>query len=197
MTNMITRAFRADLTRVVTFRHGHCSLMDAPEGSASSRYASRWVPPGRCRRRDGGRVGDPALTRQSRALVPAQVGGQVEDAVVAKAPHLPSGLRVERAEHVAGHDDKDPFVARAIRPVSDAAVGASCQRIDDVGPSQQVAGRPPVPQQLAGGGIECHDIAIDARRRVHHAIDDQRADLHLVRGPGTEVPRRPAPGISP
>ena len=142
----------------------------------------------------GRRVGHPAFTRQSRPLVPAQVRCQINHAILPEARHLSPGLRVERDEHVAVHDDKDPFVARAIRPVGDAAARGSRQRIDDVEPSQQLSGRAPVPQQLARGGIECHDIAIDARRRVHHAIDDQRTDLHLVRGPWTEVPRRPAPG---
>ena len=142
----------------------------------------------------GRRVGHPALTRQSRPLVPAQVRCQIDDAVLAEARHLSPGLRVERDEHVAVHDDKDPLVARAVRPVADAAARGSRERIDDVEPSQQLSGRAPVPQQLAGGGIECHDIAIDARRRVHHAIDDQGTDLHLVRRPRTEVPRRPAPG---
>ena len=140
----------------------------------------------------GRRVGHPAFTRQSRPLVPAQVRCQINHAILPEARHLSPALRVERDEHVAVHDDKDPFVARAIRPVGDAAARGSRQRIDDVEPSQQLSVRP-VPQQLARGGIECHDIAVDARRRVHHAIDDQRTDLHLVRGPWTEVPRRPAP----
>ena len=140
------------------------------------------------------RVGHPAFMRQARPLVPAQVRGHVHDAVLAEARHRPSGLRVERDEHVAVHDDENPFVARAVRPVGDAATGAPRERIDDVEPAQQLAGRAPVPQQLAGGGIECHDISIDARRRVHHAIDDERTDLHLGRRPGAEVPRRPAPG---
>ena len=158
---------------------GHCSLIDAPgrfgvEPVCIEIDATRTLPT-----MAGGRgVGHPALTRQSRPLVPAQVRRQIDDAVLAEARHLPPGLRVERDEHVAVHDDEDPLVARAIRPVADAAAGASRERIDDVEPSQQLAGRAPVPQQLAGGGIECHDIAIDARRRVHHAIDDQRTDLH-------------------
>ena len=39
--------------------------------------------------------------------------------------------------------------------------------------------RAPVPQLLPGGRIQRDDVAVDARRRVHHAIDDQRTDLHL------------------
>ena len=53
-------------------------------------------------------------------------------------------------------------VAGPVRPVGDAATGAPRERIDDVEPSQQLAGGAPVPQQLAGSGIECHDVAIDA-----------------------------------
>ena len=140
------------------------------------------------------RVGHAAFTRQPRPLVPAQVRCHIDDAVLAEARYLSPGLRVERDQHVAVHDDEDPLVARAVRPVGDAAARASRERIDDVEPSEQLAGRAPVPQQLAGGGIECHDIAIDPRRRVHHAIDDQGTDLHRGRRPRTEVPRRPAPG---
>jgi hypothetical protein len=140
------------------------------------------------------RVGDPALPRQSRPLVPAQVRGEIDHTVLAEAGHLPPGLRVERDEQVAGHDDENALVAGAVRPVADAAAGASRQRVDDVGPSQQLPGRAPVPQHLAGGGIECHDVTIDARSRVHHAVDDQRTDLHRGCGSWTEIPRRPAPG---
>jgi hypothetical protein len=41
-----------------------------------------------------------------------------------------------------------------------------------------------MPQHLAAGGIECHDIAIDARRRVHHAINDQGLTCIVPAGRG-------------
>ncbi len=71
------------------------------------------------RRRRGIRYA--AFVRQPRPLVPPQVLGQIDDAVLAEARHLPPGLRIERDQHVAGHHDEDPLVARAIRPVADTA----------------------------------------------------------------------------
>ena len=61
------------------------------------------------RRRRG--IRHAAFTRQTWPLVPPQVFRQIHDAVLAEARHLPSGLRIERDEHVAVHHDKDPLVA--------------------------------------------------------------------------------------
>ena len=143
--------------------------------------------------RGGRRIRYAPFVRQLRPLVPPQVRGEVDDALGAEVLHLPSGLGIERDQHVAGHHDEYPLVAAPVGPVADPATRASRQRIDNVGPSRQLTGGAPLPQQLPGGRIESRHVAVHSRRRVHHAVDDQGTDLRRDWRPRSEVPCRKTP----
>ena len=115
---------------------------------------------------------------------------QVDDAVDAEVLERLAGFRVEADELVADGDVEDALVALAVGPVADAAARQSARR-----PLRARAFLETMhPQQLAGGGVERHRIAMLAGGGIEHAVDHQRRGLQVEVRTRAEVVGAESPG---
>src|SRR2546426_2889818 len=100
---------------------------------------------------------------------------EVDDAVLPERANSYTGLRVERDEPIPRGVVQDSFLG-AVGPVGEPA----SRQLAWCGGSAPALMLSVNPQQLAGRGIERHDGAPCAGRRVQNAVDHQRRSFELV-----------------
>ena len=108
---------------------------------------------------------------------------QIDDAVDAEILKRTAGLRIKTHQLIPDGHVEDALVALAVGPVPDTAAREPARR-----QLRATAFFEPVhPQQLAGGGVERHGIAMLAGSGVEHAVDHQRRGLQVEVGARAEA----------
>ena len=147
---------------------------------------------------ENGRRGDVLATRPARSA--AGRSPQRRSSIMSTTPAVPksstrSPVPASRAHELeARRHHEDAVVAGPVRPVGHAAPRAPGDGLDDVAPAPLVVAGVPVPDRLAGSGVEGDHAALVADGRVEDAVDHDGADLRPAgRGRRALVARAPAP----
>ena len=100
------------------------------------------------------------------------LGFQIDQAVLSETGNWPTGLRIERTQHVARRDIEDALVL-PVGPVPESPTGQLARRLLSALPFVEAVD----PAQLAGRGIQCKDRASRPACRVQHPARHQRRRL--------------------
>ena len=174
--------------------HGPDLVGRGPGGNAAGMHRDR-CDEGIAENRRRRRVGHPARPLRGRTLTPAQVVHHVHRAGRTEILHEIPSPGVQGHQLVARRHHEDALISRPIRPVGHAAPGAPRNGFDDVAPPALVVARVPVPDGLAGGGIEGNHAALVADGRIENAVDHDGTDLRPAGWRRRAlVPRTPSPG---
>ena len=136
---------------------------------------------------DGRRVQSDRCGDEIEVLIELRL--QIDDALASEARDRLTGLRIEGHEAIAWRHVEDSFFP-AIGPVGQAAARKLSRRRR----AARTFALAVHPEQLSGGGIERHDRAPGAGRRIHAAVDHQRRRFEIHLRPRAEVVGLETPG---